>query len=105
MASEVKNYIDCNSLDDYQKSMVAECNGGTTTRAEDSALAIINTVLGVVAVVAVVFIIVGGVQYITSSGDTGKAMKAKNTIMYAVIGLVIALLAFAIVNFVLSNIL
>ena len=105
MASEIKNYIDCDSLDTYQKS-VAGCPGyGTTTRAENSALSIINVALGLVAVVAVIFIIVGGVQYITSSGDTGKATKARNTILYAVIGLVVALLAFAIVNFVLDSIL
>ncbi|MDO4986946.1 MAG: hypothetical protein Q4E46_01330 [Candidatus Saccharibacteria bacterium] len=94
----------CDRIQDPIQRAAAGCDA-TEYRAEESALAIINTVLGVVAVVAVVFIIVGGVQYITSSGDTGKAMKAKNTIMYAVIGLVIALLAFAIVNFVLSNIL
>ncbi len=105
MASEIKNYIDCSSLDEYQQSLVEECNGGTTTRAEESAISIINTALGVITVVAVIFIIIGGVQYITSSGDTSKAMKAKNTIMYAVIGLVVALLAFAIVNFVLDGIL
>ena len=65
---------------------------------------IINVALGVIGFVAVVMIIVGGVQYTTSSGDTAKVTKAKNTIMYGVIGLVIALLAFAIVNFVLSNV-
>lgn len=65
---------------------------------------IINVVIGVIGFIAVVMIIVGGVQYTLSSGDSGKVTKAKNTIMYGIIGLVIALLAFAIVNFVLSNI-
>lgn len=65
---------------------------------------IINVVIGVIGFVAVVMIIVGGVQYTTSAGETAKVTKAKNTIMYGIIGLVIALLAFAIVNFVLSNI-
>ena len=65
---------------------------------------IINVVLGVIAFVAVVMIIMGGIQYTTSSGDTAKVTKAKNTILYGVIGLVIALLAFAIVNFVISNV-
>ncbi|MBR5408525.1 hypothetical protein IK112_01080 [Candidatus Saccharibacteria bacterium] len=65
---------------------------------------IINVALGVIGFVAVVMIIMGGVQYTTSSGDTAKVTKAKNTIMYGVIGLVIALLAFAIVNFVLQNV-
>lgn len=65
---------------------------------------IINVVIGVVGFIAVVMIILGGVQYTTSAGDTAKVTKAKNTIMYGVIGLVIALLAFAIVNFVLGNV-
>jgi multisubunit Na+/H+ antiporter MnhB subunit len=51
----------------------------------------------------VVVIILGGVQYTTSSGDPAKVKKAKDTILYGIIGLVVALLAYAIVNFVLSS--
>ena len=65
---------------------------------------IINVALGVIGFAAVVMIIVGGVQYTTSAGDAAKVTKAKNTIMYGVVGLVIALLAFAIVNFILTNV-
>ena len=65
---------------------------------------IINVALGVIGFVAVVMIIMGGVQYTTSSGDAAKVTKAKNTILYGVVGLVIALLAFAIVNFILTNV-
>ena len=65
---------------------------------------IINVALGVIGFVAVVMIIMGGIQYTTSSGDTAKVTKAKNTILYGVVGLVIALLAFAIVNFILKNV-
>lgn len=65
---------------------------------------IINVIIGVIGFVAVVMIVVGGIQYTLSSGDSSKVTKAKNTIMYGIIGLVIALLAFAIVNFVLSNV-
>lgn len=65
---------------------------------------VLNVVLGVVAFIAVVMIIVGGISFITSQGDTGKVSKARNTVLYGVVGLVVALLAFAIVNFVLSNI-
>ena len=65
---------------------------------------IINVALGVIGFIAVVMIIVGGVQYTTSAGDAAKVTKAKNTIMYGVVGLVIALLAFAIVNFILNNV-
>ena len=65
---------------------------------------IINIAIGVIGFLAVVMIIIGGVQYTTSAGDTAKVTKAKNTIMYGIIGLVVALLAYAIVNFVLSSV-
>lgn len=65
---------------------------------------IINVIVGVVGFVAVVMIVVGGISFVTSQGDSGKVAKARNTILYGVVGLVVALLAFAIVNFVLSSI-
>ena len=71
---------------------------------DQSVIQIINGVIGVLGLVAVVVIIVGGILYMTSSGDAGKVKKAKDTILYGVIGLVICVLAFAIVNFVISNI-
>ena len=54
-------------------------------------------------IVAVIFMIYGGIQYVTSSGDTTKVTKAKNTIMNAAIGLVITILAAAIVNLVITS--
>lgn len=65
---------------------------------------IINVVIGVVGFVAVAMIVMGGISYATSQGDASKTKKAMNTILYGVVGLVVALLAFAIVNFVLSNV-
>lgn len=64
---------------------------------------IINIVIGVTGFAAVAMTIYGGVQYTTSAGDPGKVKKAKDTIMYGIVGLVVAILAFAIVNFVLSS--
>ncbi len=66
---------------------------------------IINVIIGLLGIVAVIVIIMGGISYMTSSGDAGKVKKAKDTILYGVIGLIICALAFAIVNFVISNIL
>ena len=60
--------------------------------------------LAVLGLVAVIVIIIGGINYMTSAGDAGKVKKAKDTILYGVIGLVICVLAFAIVNFVIANI-
>ena len=65
---------------------------------------IINMIIFVIGLIAVIMVIMGGVQYSTSQGDSGKVKKAKDTIMYGIIGLVVAVLAFAIVNFVLSSI-
>ena len=65
---------------------------------------IINVVIGIIGFVAVMVIILGGVQYTTSAGDSGKVKKAKDTIMYGIIGLVVALMAYSIVNFILSNV-
>jgi len=65
---------------------------------------VINIFSLVVGVVSVIMIIIGGFQYITSAGDSNKVGTAKNTILYAIIGLVIVALAQFIVQFVLSRI-
>lgn len=64
---------------------------------------IINAVLGVIGLVAVIFVVYGGFLYLTSAGDAGKVKKGKDTLLYACIGLVIVGLSFAIVNFVIIN--
>ena len=61
---------------------------------------IIATVVGVAAVIV---IIIGGIRYALSSGDSQNINGAKNAIMYAIIGLIVALLAKAVVLFVLSK--
>ena len=66
--------------------------------------AIINTIILVVGMLAVVMIIIGGINYALSQGDPGKVKKAKDTILYGIVGLVVFLLAFAIVQFVLQAI-
>ena len=60
----------------------------------------VNIFLYFVGAVAVIVVIWGGFQYITSSGDSQKATTAKNTIMYAVIGIVVVVMSYAIVNWV-----
>lgn len=77
--------------------------GGNTL--EQNVIGILNAVIGVLSFVCVTVIIVGGITYMTSSGDASKVKKGKDTILYGVIGLIICVLAFAIVNFVISGIL
>ncbi len=62
-----------------------------------------NTMLFAIGVVAVIMLIVGGFRYIFSAGNSTNVNAAKDTILYSVIGIVVALLAYAIVNFVLGQ--
>jgi hypothetical protein len=64
---------------------------------------IINILSLVVGVVAVIMIIFGGLRYITSGGDTGNVTSAKNTILYAVVGLIVVALAQVVVRFVVDR--
>ncbi len=82
---------------------IAECNIEEDNSLIPTINTIINVILGLLGLVAVFVIILGGVQYTMSTGDSAKVKKAKDTILYGVIGLVVALLAFAIVNFVLTS--
>lgn len=65
---------------------------------------ITNTVLYVIGAISVLMLIWGGLRYIISGGDSKKITDAKNTILYALLGLIIAFFAYAIVNFVLNAI-
>ena len=76
----------------------------TNANANDIVVTIINIMLWLIGILAVIMLIFGGIKYATSAGDSNKVTSAKNTIMYAVIGLVIAIFAYAIVNFVLNQI-
>lgn len=64
---------------------------------------LLNTTFGVVGIIAVIMIIIGGFHYMTSQGSPEKVQKGKNTILYGIVGLIICLAAFAIVNFVLTS--
>ena len=63
---------------------------------------ITNTILYAVGIISVIMLILGGIRYVVSGGDSKKVTDAKNTIMYAIIGLIVAILSYAIVNFVIS---
>ena len=63
-----------------------------------------NTILLVVGLISVIMLVYGGLRYILSGGDSKKVTDAKNTILYAIIGLIISLLAYAIVHFVLNSV-
>ena len=77
--------------------------GQSTGRLNNLIKTIINVISIVVGVVAVIMIVFGGLRYITSGGDSSNVSSAKNTIIYAIIGLVIVALAQFIVRFVLEK--
>ena len=69
----------------------------------DTLKSIVNVLLFIIGAVAVIMIVIGGIKYTTSNGDSSAVTSAKNTILYSVIGLVIALMAYAIINFVVGR--
>lgn len=66
---------------------------------------IINALLFVTAALSVLMIVIGGFRYVVSGGDQGAVTSAKNTILYSVIGLIVSFAGYAIVNFVLTEVL
>lgn len=82
-----------------------DCNQGDPENTVNNIIAtVINIFSLVVGVVSVIMIIIGGLKYITSGGDSGNVSGAKNTILYAIVGLVIVALAQIIVRFVLTRV-
>lgn len=79
------------------------CNSSSNQQLPNFIINIINVIIGILGLVAVLVIIYGGIQYMTSAGDGPKVKKAKETILYACIGLIVCVLAFAIVNFVIKG--
>ena len=70
----------------------------------DAVTNIVNALLGFAAVVAVIFVIIGGVRYITGQGDEDAIELAKNTVLYALIGLIIIALSAVVVNFIIGSV-
>lgn len=64
---------------------------------------ITNIMLFIIGAIAVIMLIIGGIRYVVSAGDQNAVTSAKNTILYAIIGIVVAFLAYAAVNFVSSQ--
>lgn len=82
------------------------CPSSTNVETLDQAVIdILKAIILVCGVVAVIWIIIGGVQYMSSTGEPVKTKKAKDTILYACIGLIICALSFVIVQFVISDLL
>lgn len=86
-------------------AQAAQCDGCPSNLFGDAGVfrQVTNVILYIVGIIAVIMLIIGGIKYVVSGGDSKKVTDAKNTVLYAIIGLVICFLAFAIVNFVISS--
>jgi len=81
---------------------VKEIGGDDSADLGTNIQTIVNILLFILGAIAVVMIIIGGIKYTTSNGDSAAVTSAKNTILYSVVGLIVAILAYAIVNFVIN---
>lgn len=86
--------IECATPQDSKRQLVGD--GGIFQT-------VVNILLFVVGAVAVIMLIIGGIRYVVSGGDQGAVTSAKNTILYAIVGIVVAFLAYALVNFVITQ--
>lgn len=84
------------------KEAVGQINDGEETSLQDQIKTIVNVMLFILGAIAVIMIIIGGFRYVTSNGDQAGVKAGKDIVLYAVVGLVVAILAYAIVNFVLD---
>ena len=90
--------------DTLEKSVNAVTPSGTsTTTLPEYIQIIINVLIGLIGVIAVIMLIYGGFTFVLSGGDEKATKRARETILFAVVGIVIAILAFAIVNFVIGS--
>lgn len=97
------NGVNLNADPSSPDSTCASDTSGATGKVNSLIKTVINIFSIVVGVVSVIMIIIGGLKYITSGGDSGNVTGAKNTILYAIIGLVVVALAQIIVKFVLAK--
>lgn len=82
----------------------ADCGGNAEGEVSSTVQTVVTILSFVVGIAAVIMVIIGGFKYVASSGDPAGTNSAKNTILFALIGLVIVALAQVIVRFVLNQV-
>jgi hypothetical protein len=81
----------------------ATCGSSSNTGIDNIITWVVNILSVIVGVAAVIMIIIGGFKYVTSGGEASDTAEAKNTIIYALVGIVIVVLAQVLVHFVLNK--
>jgi lysylphosphatidylglycerol synthetase-like protein (DUF2156 family) len=100
---DINKHLCSGSSIDFTNSTDCSSTAGTGKSATDLVKSIINIISLLVGAVAVIMLIYGGFRYVTSGGKQESVTSAKNTIIYAIIGLVIVALAQVVVQFVLNK--
>lgn len=90
----------CQGVNTLNGTVGSNCNADADKTVNKIIKAVIQVFSVIVGFVAVIMIIVGGIKYVTSGGDSGAVSSAKNTIIYALIGLVVVAVAQVLVHFV-----
>ena len=101
--TNITNYVTCGTNFEFNATSGCAAPSGSTDKVQGILKDVINIFSIVVGIVAVIMIIVGGFKYITSGGESSKVSGAQSTILYAVVGLVVVVLAQIIVHFVLNK--
>ena len=98
-------YAACTSAADCVQDGADKAGGKSSNTADPKEIiqTIVRILLFLIGAVSVIMLIIGGFRYVISQGDSGAVTSAKNTILYAVIGLIVAIFAWAIVDFVIDN--
>jgi ABC-type Fe3+ transport system permease subunit len=99
----VPSYVGASPASQIQGGVNQAGGSGQSSNLGAQVKIIVNILLYILGAIAVVMIVIGGIRYTTSNGDSSAITSAKNTILYSVIGLVVAILAYSIVNFVLTQ--
>lgn len=92
-----------NSLYYIAAKITAGDAGIPTVNADNALNGILNTVYFMAGIVAVIVIIISGIFYVISQGDASKIKRAKDGILYSVVGLIIVMLAFVLTNFIIGR--
>lgn len=97
------------SAQNFEQEACEGANLGASSDCNDSAFIegfrnITNVLIFIVGSLSVLMVIVGGVRYVVSAGNDQAVQGAKNTILFAIVGVVVSIFAYAIVNFVIVRI-
>ncbi len=104
VASPVSLPVYADAKDEVKKGADMTNSGGSAKQdLPDVITTIINVMLFIAGALAVIMIIYGGIRYITAHGDEKQVKVAKDTIVYSVVGLIIAIIAYALVTFIFNR--